>query len=214
MNVKQLKLMGGIGSMLILLSFIPGLGALLALGGTVVLLVSLYYLGSLLGERSIFTNYLISIIVAFAGSIVALGTLISLIVSKALRSGFSNLRELRMSMMLGRDMRWFYGGNGEALKRAFEFFKNYIWIFLLVLAIFWIVMIISSIFAKMSLDKLSDKSNNSNFKMAGLFFLLGAVLMPFFGIGLVLGFVGRIFEVIGFFTMNESIELPVASQNQ
>ena len=70
-NISTQKMLGGIGYILVLLP-IPVIWIFLSIAGYILVLISLYQLSNILRKPSIFKKILISIILAIAGSIIAL----------------------------------------------------------------------------------------------------------------------------------------------
>lgn len=60
--MQQVKNIGGIGSILLLCGLIPSVGPVLSFAGFVMLIIAVYKLSELLGQKEIFRNYLIGII--------------------------------------------------------------------------------------------------------------------------------------------------------
>ena len=83
--------------------------------------------------------------------------------------------------------------------------------FFLVFGFLWlavsVVAILNGFFYRRAFYALAEKSGEQNFKQAGLFMLIGGILMVIFVGGLIF-FIGLIFAILGFFSMK-----PKASQN-
>lgn len=216
MDLKQEKILGGIGAILTLFFMIPVFGWILSLVGLILIAISVKGLSEKLKERVIFTNYLTSIIFFFLSGFVLLGTFV-LTISKIIKNFPEKFNgnffdfEYRYDLFTGRR---FFKGAPHMLPKLREFFQNLdgkIWILLLVLLIVWILLILGGIFKKGSFDKLSEKIKIDNFKLSGLLIFLGTILVPLFGVGIILIIIGVIFEIISFFSMKEKLELPETS---
>jgi uncharacterized membrane protein len=72
------------------------------------------------------------------------------------------------------------------------------------LAVLWIALIIGAIFIKRSFDAIGARLGVGAFKTAGLLYLIGALLTIVFFIGLIIVFVGVIFQIVAFFSINET----------
>ncbi len=216
MDLKQEKILGGIGAVLTLFFIIPVFGWIISLVGLILTSISINGLGEKLKERSIFTNYLTSIIFFFLSGFVLLGTFI-LTISKIIKNlpekfngNFFDF-EYRYDLFSGRR---FFRGDPNMLPKLKEFFQNLdgkIWILLFILLIVWILLILGGIFKKGSFDKLSEKIKIDDFKLSGLLIFLGTILVPLFGVGVILIIIGIIFEIISFFSMKDKFELPETS---
>lgn len=211
--MKQVKLLGGIGAILLLLTIIPGIGLLFGIAGLVLILIALAQLSNIVVEKRIFNYYLTSVVVSVAGSVASLTAVVGILVKKLSGIAMDTLPRFPVRRFyLGRD--WsFEIRNADQFGKMFSFLKSNLWILIVIIAAIWIVFIVSSIFAKLSLDKISEKTENQNFKTAGLLLLIGAFLIPVFGLGFVVMYVGRIFEAIGFFSLKEKLELSANSQS-
>jgi len=71
-DVKQAKLFGGIGTIMIMLGPIPYIGWIAAVVGLILLGISLSNLATVTGDRSIFTNFVISLVVGIVGGVFVL----------------------------------------------------------------------------------------------------------------------------------------------
>lgn len=213
MDMKQIKLLGGIGAILLLLTIIPGIGLLFGIAGLVLILIALAQLSNIVVEKRIFNYYLTSVVVSVAGSVASLTAVVGILVKKLSGIAMDTLPRFPVRRFyLGRDWN-FEIRNADQFGKMFSFLKSNLWILIVIIAAIWIVFIVSSVFAKLSLDKISEKTENQNFKTAGLLLLIGAFLIPVLGLGFVVMYVGRIFEVIGFFSLKEKLELSANSQS-
>src|SRR3990172_2592872 len=66
-SLAQAKTLGGIGSILIILSVVPSAGPLLAIIGLVLVLVAVKYISDAVGDRSIFNNMIVAVVLAIVG---------------------------------------------------------------------------------------------------------------------------------------------------
>jgi uncharacterized membrane protein len=84
-NISTQKMLGGIGYILMLLSWMPRIGIFLSLVGFVLWLISMYQLSNKLGKPSIFQKVLIAFVLSIASVVIAfafgLMALISLFIS-------------------------------------------------------------------------------------------------------------------------------------
>ncbi|MBC7194448.1 MAG: DUF996 domain-containing protein [Caldisericia bacterium] len=67
----------------------------------------------------------------------------------------------------------------------------------------WVLTIAGYYFYKKVLDTKTDTTNVSSFETGGLLMFIGAILMISFA-GVILIIIGRIFEIIGFFSLPDS----------
>jgi uncharacterized membrane protein len=66
-NISTQKMLGGIGSILILLGWMTGVGILFGIVGAVLWLISMYQLSNILGKPTIFQKALIGFVLNVAG---------------------------------------------------------------------------------------------------------------------------------------------------
>ena len=69
-TLAQAKTLGGVGSILVLLSFIPYAGPVLAIVGFVLTLIAVKYISDSVDDKSIFNNMIIAVILAIVGIVV------------------------------------------------------------------------------------------------------------------------------------------------
>ena len=70
MDLKNIKILGGIGGILYLLSFIPYIGLILFIAGLVLIFIAMYKISQYAPERKIFSNFLIAFIVGIVGGLI------------------------------------------------------------------------------------------------------------------------------------------------
>ncbi len=181
MDLKTAKLMGGIGAILTLLSFIPSIGWLLSIVGFVLVLLAVKTISDEVKESKIFSDYLIAVVL----SVVSLLVLFF--------GGIASIFGI---------MRMFMQGAGLMGLRSRAFSALGI---ILLLLVAWVISIIGSYFIKSSFDEISEKTGEKNFKTAGLLLFLGAILLIAFGTGAIVSLVGGIFEIIAFFSLPDEL---------
>src|SRR5881398_1515805 len=69
-SLGQAKTLGGVGSILVLLSPIPTAGAVLSIVGFIMILIAVKYIADILGDQKIFNNMIIAVILAIIGIVV------------------------------------------------------------------------------------------------------------------------------------------------
>jgi uncharacterized membrane protein len=200
-KLHSAKLLGGIGSILMLFILVPVAfaGGIIALVGFVLVLVAVKYLADELNDHNIFTNYLLSFIIILIG--VALFAIIVIY-------GF-------FSTIAGTN--WTSFQNITNPQEIFSKLQSsglltFLGTILIGLAVLWIVLIISAIFLRKSFNKIAADTKTHLFHTAGLLFLIGAALTIVFGVGLIIIFVAYIIQIIAFFTLPDTLPgtVPVA----
>jgi uncharacterized membrane protein len=192
MDLKTAKLMGGVGAILTLLSFVPGIGWLLSIAGFILILLAVKTISNEVKESKIFSDYLIAVVLSVVGVLV--------LFFGGIASIFGMIFEIaRMSMQ---------GATSTGLPSAVFGVSRIILLFLAA----WGILIIGSYFTKSSFYKISEKTGEKNFKTAGLLIFLGTILVIAFGTGTIVSLVGVIFEIIAFFSLPDKLAEPELPQ--
>ena len=86
--------MGGVGSILVLLSFIPFVGFVLGIVGLVMVLIAVKHISNVVNDREIFNNVLMAVILQIVGSaisaFVVIGSLLSMFMMAPLGTPFGS----------------------------------------------------------------------------------------------------------------------------
>ena len=69
-SLSQAKSLGAVGSILVVLTAVPSVGALLGIVGFILMLVAIKNISEVVGDRSIFNNMLVAVGLAIAGIVV------------------------------------------------------------------------------------------------------------------------------------------------
>lgn len=77
--------------------------------------------------------------------------------------------------------------------------------------IIWIGLSLSAYFVKRSFYALSSASGEESFRKAGDYILLGAILSVFL-VGVIIFFIGQIYETLAFFSLPDSLEIAKTSE--
>ncbi|RLG06526.1 MAG: hypothetical protein DRN59_02865 [Thaumarchaeota archaeon] len=170
-TLEQARTFGGIGSILMILTIVPFAGPILGIIGFVLVLIAVKYISEIVGDPSIFKNYLIAVILSIAGVVV-----ISL-------AGFAAYLALIPPM----------AGGPERLLNIFSLSV------IGVLVAVWILLIIAAIFIRRSFNSIASALNVKMFSTAALLYLIGAILTIAFGIGGIISFIAIILQIIAFF---------------
>lgn len=171
-TLEQARTFGGIGSILLILTIIPFAGAVLGIIGFILVLIAVKYISEIVGDPTIFKNYLIAVIVGIIGVIVA-----SVLGFAGMLGGFG---------LMGM------GGPGMG-------FTGMFFSMIAVLVVVWILSIIAAIFIRRSFNSIASALNVKMFSTAALLYLIGAILMIAFGIGGIISFIAIILQIIAFF---------------
>ncbi len=192
-SLSRAKSLGEVGSIFVLLTAMPSIGAVLGIVGFVLMLVAIKDISEAVGDRSIYSNMLLAVGLALAGIVV--GTLV--VVGSVLR--FVGLNSLNV----GPDFNPSTVPAGDWISLAGSI--------LIGLAVVWLLMLFSSIYVRRSYGAIASKLNVSMFGTAGLVYLIGAATTIVL-VGFVLLFVAQILLVVAFFSISEK-PAPSASQS-
>jgi len=180
-NISTQKMLGGIGSILLLLFIInmPGtVATLLGIMGFVLWLISMYQLSNILRKPSIFQKVLIGFILLIVGMVIAfafgLMALIPLLVSPKDEAG----------AILGL-------GLGV--------------VFAIVVA--YATLVVSFYFYKEAYEILAQATAQNLFKIGGLLLFIGAITTILLGLGALLIIVGEIVLTVAFFKAPNEVEV-------
>jgi len=181
-NISTQKILGGIGSILILLVFMPGtVATLLGIVGIVLWLVSMYQLSNILRKPSIFQKVLIGFILNIAGIVIAFAF--------GLMAGILSLATMRgeAGAILGL-------GSGVVIAAI----------------VAYAIIVVSFYLYKQAYEILASATTQNLFKIAGLLMFIGAIAIILFGLGGLLIIVGYIVLAVAFFTAPNEVEVQGA----
>jgi uncharacterized membrane protein len=178
-NISTQKMLGGIGSILILLVFMPGtVATLLGIVGVVLWFISIYQLSNILRKPSIFQKVLIGFILNIGSTVIAFAF--------GLMAGISSLTSIR-------------GETGAIFGLGLGVIVAIIVAYAISLAAFY--------FYKEAYEILAQATTHNLFKIAGLLMFIGAITIILFGLGLLLIIVGYIVLAVAFFTAPNEVEV-------
>jgi len=177
-NISTQKMLGGIGYILMMLSWMPRIGIFLALVGFVLWLISMYQLSDVLRKPSIFQKVLIGFILGIVGVVIALAF--------GLMTGVSLFASVRgeTGAILGLGL-----GVASAILVAYA------------------ALVVSFYFYKEAYEILAQAIAHNLFKIGGLLLFIGAITTILFGLGLLLMIVGYIVLAVAFFTAPNEVEV-------
>jgi uncharacterized membrane protein len=169
--LEQARLLGGIGAILMLLALVPYAGPVLSIVGFILVLIAVKYISDHTGDRSIFNNYLIAVIIGIIAVIVA--------------------------AVMG--VAGIFGSLGLLLTGGpIATFAGMIMTLIAVLVVVWILEIIAAIFIRRSFNSIATALNVKMFSTAALLYLIGAILTIII-VGAIISLVAIILQIIAFF---------------
>lgn len=181
--LSDAKTLGGIGSILVLLTVAPSVGWILGIVGFVMILVAISRISQAVNDKKIYDNMLASVILAIGAIAVGALTVIG-----------SVYKVLGMGSFVGPD---------------FVLSSNITtgdWIGLIATAAggiiaVWLILLVSAVFIRRSFNSIASKLNIKMFETVGLIYLIGAAT-AIIGVGFILLFVAEILLVVSFFEIS------------
>jgi uncharacterized membrane protein len=212
-TLRQAKAMGGVGSILVLLSplillavFIPPLtffadailGIIIASGiagliGSILILVAIKKISDAVNDREIFKNVLMAVIIPW----VAIGVVLAVGLGIVMHAGPTIAKVDGNYLAEGG-----YSGTNVALPPLPTFLDLPI-ITLMMLLGTWAALIASAWFLKRGYERIAVRTGTKTFRTVGRLYFYGALLVIVL-IGAVLAFVAVILQIKAFFSLPES----------
>ncbi len=186
-QLTDAKILGGIGSILMILLPVPYAGLALYIAGVVLVIIAVRRIASALGDQRIFNDALVSVILLIVG--LAAGVAIVLLTGLA-----SIIQLLSMYSMNG----WTFGDLAQG--EVFQLITAVLGSILVGLLVLWGFLIASSIYLRRSFNSIGDRLRSSLFPTVGILYIIGAVLAIIF-IGFIIWLVALILQIIAFFTL-------------
>src|SRR6266702_3993842 len=183
-SLGQAKTLGGVGSILVLLSPIPYAGAVLAIVGFIMILIAVKYIADVLGDQKIFNNMIISVVLAIIGIVVGVVVVLSAVYS-----------------LIGLGRYTYTPGTTTTLPTGFS---AVIVSIIAGLVVIWIFYLVASIFLKRSYDTIATRLNIGMFHTTGLLYLIGAAT------AIIFVFIAEILQIVSFFSLPD--QMPMGPQ--
>lgn len=200
MTPESTKIMGGLGSVLLFLGFLPmNYAGVLSIVGLILVLIALYGFAGIYRDRGIFNNFLYGILAVIVGAVVAVGIAFgSLLVSLTtllyrLYPGWNG--DWMALSGLTPDISGITPGDVMPLLGGL----------LVVALVAYVAIIIAAFFIRRSLNALALKTNINLFSTAALVLLIGA-FMTIIVVGLLLIWVSMLLVGIAFFKIRAQPE--------
>lgn len=191
-QLSQAKTLGGIGSIFMLLFFVPAVGWLLAIVGAIMVLVAIKYISEIVQDGSIFNNTLLAVVLGIVGLVVGVVVILGTVLA---------------TFGLGTISSWFStglpGAAGAPTVPSGGFFDLIVGA-LAGLAIIWVLLLVSAIFLRRSYSSMSQKLGVGMFGTTGLMYLIGAAL-TIIVVGVILIFVAQILNIVAFFSIPDQL---------
>jgi len=207
MTLESSKTLGGIGALLMFIGIFPYISyfGIVEIIGAILVLAALYSLGNYYKDSGIFNNALYGVMAGIVGvvSAVAIGLAIVL----------PNIKDFLMTIFPSWNGDWstissLSGMTPDTSNIGIGDVIPFISAAIVIFVILWIFAIIATFFVRRSFVRLSAKTNVGLFSTAGLLLLIGAFLVIFVGLGLILMWVAALILAIAFFTLKPTQQPP------
>ena len=186
---SEAKTLGGVGAILVLLSFVPTVGVLFGIAGFIMVLVAVKYIADDLKDKKIFNNMILAVLLAIVGiavgSVVVIGTVVN-----AFLNGYFNGTNFAPSTAV-TTAQWVTFGTAIGLG----------------LLAAWAMFLASAVYLRRSYTTIGTKLNVNMFGTAGLLYLIGAAT-TIVAVGFLVLLVAQILTAVAFWS------IPVAQQEQ
>lgn len=188
-SLSQAKTIGGLGSLLILLTVVPSVGPLLGIAGFIMVLFAVKYISDALSDASIFNNMVISVVSAIAGLVFGVLFIVATVFAFI---GFS----------MGPNLIPNFGGfsgtipTGDIIALIVSIFIG--------LAVVWICIIVSAFFLRKSFNAIGSRLKVGMFSTVALLYLIGAITTIVI-VGFLILLVAEILQIIAFFSIPDQV---------
>jgi uncharacterized membrane protein len=196
-TLREARTMGGVGSILVLLSVVPYVGFVLGLAGFVMVLLAVKQISEVVKDREIFNNVLTAAILQIVGSAIS-----AFVVIGGLLSTF-------MMAPLGSPFDGFVGPGMFGAVATLAILGPLI----VGLIVMWVILIIAARFLRKGYEGIATKTGTETFRSVGRWYYYGAWLSIVL-VGFVLILIAAILQIVAFFSLPESPPSQPAPQVQ
>jgi len=200
-SLSTARTFGGIGSILILLFIVPVIGTFLSVIGWILVLIAVNNIADVVGDRSIFRDAIIAVILAIVGIVVGVAVVFGSFARFAGLNGLNMFSGLDLSRNLNSTS--FTSGQVVDLSVLIVGVVGG-------LALIWVFYLVSAIFLRRAFTKVASMLNVKMFATAALLYLIGAALTIIL-VGLVVLFIADILMVVAFFSMPDETSMQPPS---
>jgi uncharacterized membrane protein len=185
-TLREAKTMGGVGSILVLLSFVPFVGFLFGLAGLVMVLLAVKRISEAVNDSEIFRNVLMAVILQIVGSAISAFVVIGGLLSTFMMAPFGSPFDGFVSPGMF--------GSGAVLAVLGSLLAG--------LIAMWIILIIAARFLRKGYDGIATKTGTETFRSVGRWYYYGAWLAIVL-VGFVLILIAAILQIVAFFSLPE-----------
>jgi uncharacterized membrane protein len=207
MKLETSKILGGIGSLLMLIGAVPYINSygVLEIVGLILVMIALYDLSKYYSEGGIFNNALYGIIVGIVGAVISAGVVFIVVLS--------SLNDFLYAIFPNWNGDWaaLSGLTPDPSSIDIANIAPLLAGLFTILLVLWIISILVAFFFRRSFGTLSQKSGIGLFSTTGLLLLIGAFLIIIFGVGLILIWISALLLAIAFFQLKPPQEESTTS---
>ena len=183
--LSSAKAIGGIGAILVMLTFVPNAGAIFGIAGFIMILVAVKKVADELENRKVFSDMMTAVILAIIGVAVASLVVFTTVFSAFQNGYFSSGYPYTPSTTI-TTAQWVAFGLAIGLG----------------LLIAWLFFLFSSLYLRRSYNAIGAELDVHMFGTAGLLYFIGAAT-AIIAVGFVLLFVAQILTAVAFFSIPE-----------
>jgi len=187
-KLSEAKIIGGIGALLSIFTFVPYGGAFIGLIGLILVFIAVKYIADETKNHSIFQNYLMNFIL----SIIAIAAVIAImIVAFGLSGGLAWVQSIQ-------------GRNFTDFSSFWASFGTLIGGCILAFIIAWVLLILGALYLRKSYTSIAEHTKVDLFKTTGLVYFIGAITLIVV-IGIFILVIAKILEIVSFFSLPENL---------
>jgi uncharacterized membrane protein len=194
-SLSEAKVLGGIGSILVLLTAVPSVGALFGIAGFIMILLAIKNISLVVNEKPIYSNMLTAVVLAIGAIAVGAVTIVGAIYHVLGMGSFVGSHFVLAPQLAPAT--WF-GLAAVAIGG--------------ILAV-WALLVASAVFVRRTYNSMANKLNVHLFETAGLLYLIGAATSIIL-VGFPIILIAQILLTVAFFSIQEQPRVPQASQVQ
>ncbi|MGB9855868.1 MAG: DUF996 domain-containing protein [Caldisericum exile] len=213
MELKNIKIIGGVGVLLAILSVIPGLGIFAGIAGLVFVFIAISELSKLTKNKKIYDNFLVSfilqIVLATVGGLALIGmTVRRIFMGSMLYYGYiiPNRRFPNFNFGVKRHPFGLFEGPFSNFGLRENLGIGIIIVSVVFGLILYGILVARSYYLKKSYEEISKETQVGYFRTAGNLMFIGSILSIIL-VGLLVYFIGYIFEVVAFFSLKDNLEV-------
>jgi uncharacterized membrane protein len=194
-SLSDAKVLGGIGSILILLTAVPSVGVLFGIAGFIMILLAINNISQVVNEKSIYSNMLVAVVLAIGAIVVGAVTIVGAIYHVLSLGSFVGSRFVLPPHIAPTNL---FGLAVAAVAGVL---------------VVWALLVSSAVFVRKSYNSMASKLNVHMFETAGLLYLIGAAT-TIIVIGFPILLIAQILLAVAFFSIAEQPQVIPGGRQQ